>query len=77
MIWAIMFVILYVLHSSGKGNREKSSSDQAQTQDLRSITEFQPHELPIPVEIVPNRPYVPVTGVSLSSIPLRPSPKGW
>ena len=54
-----MFRLSCELHSSeGKGYREKWTSGQAQTWDLCSIAEFQPHELPVPVEILcPQSPF--------------------
>ena len=48
-----MFRLSCELHSSeGKGDRGKWTSDRAQTWDLCSIAEFQPHKLPVLVEIL-------------------------
>ena len=54
-LWAgiTLFSNLYGTHSSeGKGDREKRTSNRAWTWDLRSIAEFQPHELRRLVEIL-------------------------
>ena len=47
-------LVLIVVHPQlrRKGRQGKRTRDRAQTQDLRSIVEFQPCEPPIPVEIL-------------------------
>ena len=71
-------IFMQLTAQKGKGDRGKRTSDCARTQDLHSITEFQPGEPWRPVEIlVPHCSYVPVTGVPLSSDTLRPATQVW